>query len=71
MQSSALFRIALLVALAGSASAQLSAGLVAQLKDAPTAPQRLALLKDSDVGDTVPLHSTMTSPTICSLSSTF
>ena len=42
-------RIALFAALVGSVYAQLSAAFVGQLRDAPTASQRLALLKDEDV----------------------
>lgn len=43
------FRVALFAAFVGSVCAQLSAAFVGQLRDAPTATQRLAQLKDEDV----------------------
>jgi hypothetical protein len=50
MYAIAPFKAALLASLVSSICAQLlSADLVGQLRNAPTAPQRLALLKDSDV----------------------
>jgi len=44
-----LYRIALFAAFIGSAYAQLSAAFVGELRDAPTAPQRLAQLQDEDL----------------------
>lgn len=50
MYAIASFRAVLLASLVSSIYAQLlSADLVGQLRNAPTAPQRIALLKDSDV----------------------
>lgn len=56
MHSSPSLRFALFAALLGSAFAQLNEALVASLKNAGTAPQRLALLSDSDVSAAVPSH---------------
>jgi hypothetical protein len=49
MHAKASFKTTIIAALVGSAYAQSSGDLVTQLRNAPTAPQRLALLKDSDV----------------------
>lgn len=56
MYSSPSLKFALFAALLGSAFAQLNETFVASLRNAGTAPQRLALLSDSDVSAAVPSH---------------
>ena len=50
---------ALLATLVGSSYAQLSADFVASLRNAGTAPERLALLKDEDVSLSLPPQAVM------------